>query len=357
MADTNLYRRGRTWWARVQRNNAEFRRSLKTTNKVTARNRLGTWLKNLDATEFGEKPRRSFEEVSERFIKEHLTAIKPKAATRYGVSLKNLSLHFGTKYIHEITPSALADFETARRSQGVTPSTIRRDLWCLSSMLTSCEDWEWIEDGSNFIPRYLRRRAKRGLKEGNPRTRYLTVEEEKRLLAATTEAVGQAITLAIETGLRLDELFSLQWWQVDAQRGIIQTTTRTKNGKARMVPLTKRSAQILAQLKRYDSTPFVLVNPDTKTRYVQMTKGLKAAMRRANIADFRWHDLRRTAGCRWLQRDGKSMAEVCILLGHSSIQVTEKSYAFLDAEATAQSLSGATEAGTKAGTGTADHAA
>ena len=64
----------------------------------------------------------------------------------------------------------------------------------------------------------------------------------------------------------------------------------------------------------------------------------------------RWHDLRRTAGCRWLQRDGKSMEEVSLLLGHSSVLVTENSYAFLEAEKVAESLAGHT----KAGTGTAE---
>jgi integrase len=80
-----------------------------------------------------------------------------------------------------------------------------------------------------------------------------------------------------------------------------------------------------------------------------MNKGLKAAARRAGIEDLRWQDLRRTAGCRWLQRDGKSMEEVSILLGHSSVMVTETRYAFLEAEDVAASLGH-----TNVGTGTAD---
>src|SRR5262249_8497535 len=79
-------------------------------------------------------------------------------------------------------------------------------------------------------------------------------------------------------------------------------------------------------------------NPDTGTRFVQMDKGLKAAARRSGIVDLQWHDLRRTAGCRWLQRDRKSMAEVSTLLGHSSIAVTEKAYAFIEPEVVAVSL-------------------
>lgn len=84
-----------------------------------------------------------------------------------------------------------------------------------------------------------------------------------------------------------------------------------------------------------------------------MNKGLAGAVRRRNnrlgpnecdalqIKDLRWHDLRRTAGCQWLQRDGKSMEEVSILLGHSSVTVTENRDAFVEAETVAESLSGA----------------
>jgi integrase len=77
-----------------------------------------------------------------------------------------------------------------------------------------------------------------------------------------------------------------------------------------------------------------------------MNKGLTACAKRAKVEDVRWHDFRRTAGCRWLQRDGRSMEEVSLLLGHSSVTVTEKIYAFLDAEAVASR--------TFPGTGTAD---
>jgi integrase len=345
-----LYRRGQIYWGRAQRRNREFRRSLKTANRSIAEKRFRDWLAELDAVAWGDKPTRSYAEAEEKFIREHLTVIKPRAAERYASSLKHLSEHFGGKLLRQITSGELSSFETKRRSQGVAAGTIRRDLACLSSLLTSCEDWEWIDDGGNIVPAYLRRRAKRGLKEAPPRTRYLCDGEEAKLLQAATPAVRQAILLAIDTGLRRDELFGLQWCQVDFGRGLIATTTRTKSGRSRQVPLPLRSAQILAHLPRRLDSPFVFVNPDTGTRYWQMNKGFRGAVRRAGLKDVRWHDLRRTAGCRWLQRDGRSMEEVSILLGHSSVVVTEQRYAFLDAEQVAASLSGRTFTGT----GTAD---
>jgi hypothetical protein len=45
------------------------------------------------------------------------------------------------------------------------------------------------------------------------------------------------------------------------------------------------------------------------------------------------------------QCDGKRIEEVSILLGHSSVQVTEQRYAFLEAERIAASISGRTNVG------------
>jgi integrase len=343
-----LYRRGESkiWWGRAQRQGREYRRSLKTADRALAERRFRQWLTDLDAIAWGEKPRRSFEEASERFFREHLPTLKPRGAERYITSLKSLAVYFDGKTLDQIRSAELSGFETARRTQAVSAGTIRRDLSCLSSIMTSATDWEWIDDGSNPVPSYLRRRARRGLKEPPPRTRYLTEPEERRLLDNASSVVLACIILAIETGLRRDELFGLRWPQVDLLRGTIATTTRTKSGRARKVPLRERSAQILAHLPRSISSDFVFVNPDTGTRYLQLNKGFKAAMRRARITDLRWHDLRRTAGCRWLQRDGKSMEEVSILLGHSSVLVTEARYAFLEGEAVAESLSSRTKTGT-----------
>ncbi len=340
---STIYRRDRIYWARAQRGNREFRRSLKTANRSIAEKRFRQWLDELDATAWGTKPRYSYDEASHRFVREHLTTLKPSGAKRYGVSLKALALHFGGKGLADITKAELSAFETRRRQDGVSSGTIRRDLSCLSSMLESATDWEWIEDGSNPVPSFMRRRAKRGLKEANPRTRYLTMDEEDRLLDEASPAVRDAIILAIDSGLRSDELFGLKWTQIDLVRGLITTTTRTKSGRDRKVPVGRRSAQILAQMPRQIDSPYVLNNPDTGTRYVHMLKGIKAAARRAGIVDLIWHDLRRTAGCRWLQRDRKTMDEVSTLLGHSSVEVTEQRYAFLISEDIAESLSTGTK--------------
>lgn len=331
-----IYKRGTVFWGRVQRQGKERRISLGTGNRRIAEKRLQQWIEDMDAVAWGEKPPRTWRETWERFGREHFPTIKHNSAKRYAVSLKALSRLLDGKTIQQITTSLLSEFETMRRSEGASAPTIRRDLVCLSLILAYCEEWEWLDDGRNIVPAYLRRRRRRGLKESAPRTRYLSEEEETALITALSSPLNAAaVMLSIDTGLRDQEIFSLQWNQVDFDRAVITTTTKTKSGRARMVPLAQRSAQALAAIPRHITSPYVFCHKDG-TRYQRMIKAFKTACQRANLPDIRWHDLRRTAGCRWLQRDNKPMEQVSMLLGHSSIAVTESRYAFLDAEAAAQ---------------------
>lgn len=330
-----VYKRGATYWGRAQREGREYRFTLRTKDRRTAEKRLQQWLNEMEAIAWGDKPPRSWQTVWERFMREHFPTIKPSSATRYAVSLTNLSKVLDGKNIQQVSTALLSEFETLRRSEGATAPTIRRDLACLSCILSYCEEWEWIEDGKNIVPAYMRRRRRKGLKEAPGRKRYLSEDEETSLLAKCSEPCRTAVILSIETGLRDQELLSLMWEQIDFKNGTIKTTTKTKSGRARFVPLSMRSAQILAQRPRHIKSPFVFFHEDGE-RMLRLNKAFKGAVRRSGLKDLRWHDLRRTAGCRWLQRDGRSMQEVCTMLGHSSVAVTEKSYAFLDDEKTAQ---------------------
>lgn len=337
-----LYKRGKTWWARAQRQNREFRRSLKTTDKAVAFRRFRAWLDELDKVGYGEKPTRSFSEAAERFATEQQRVLRPASARRYKVSLMHLIDHMGSLDLAKIGKAILSDFETKRRSEGVAAPTIRRDLACLSSVLGHAVDWEWID--VNPVPAYMRRRSRKGLREAPGRRRYLSREEEDTLLQNATPDVRRAIAFAIDTGLRLEEQFSLTWEKVDLSRARIMLGKETKTGIPRDVPFIGRAAQILAQMPRHIRSPFVFWHDDGKNgarRYNNMEKGLKAAAKRGGIKDLRWHDLRRTFGCRRLQEDGLSKEQVQELLGHASIVTTEKSYAFLDLDKIENSLKAA----------------
>lgn len=342
-----IYKRGKIWWARAQRKGQEYRKSLETGDRPTAQKRLQVWLAELEATSWGGRSRVSFADAARGFIVNYLPTLKPSSATRYGVSLKWLSDKFGASMLDEIGREELSSFESWRRALGASNPTIRRDLQCLSSVFSYCEDQDWIDDGRNPVPGFLKRRAKRGLTESPAKRRYLSPAEEAALLAECGELTHDAVCVAIDTGLRKEEQLSLLRTQVDLKRGMIETTQDTKNGRKRWVPLPPRSAQILAQrMKANNKSFFVFAHEDGK-RLVTFDNGFKAALRRAKLPKASWHDLRRTAGCRWLQRDKLSMEEVSKLLGHANMSTTEKHYAFLEEETVAQEASRRTRTGTR----------
>lgn len=330
-----IYKRGAVWWGRAQRQGREFRQSLGTRDRRVAEKRLQRWLEDMEAVAWGDKPPRAWADVWARFMREHFPTVKPASAKRYAVSLKNLSKVMDGRTIQQVRPALLSDFVTMRRAEGASAPTIRRDLVCLSLVMSYCEEWEWIEEGGNCVSAFLRKARRRGLREADARTRYLSEAEEAALIAQCGEPCLTAVLIAIETGLRDQEIMSLTWDQVDASARVIRTTKRTKSGRVRFVPLSPRLAQKLAQWPRHISGPYVLCHDDGR-RYVRLVKAFEGAVRRAGLKDVQFHDLRRTAGCRWIQRDGRTLDEVCALLGHSSVTVTEKSYAFLDLEAVAQ---------------------
>ncbi len=331
-----IYKRGRKWWARARRDGRERRQSLGTTSRVIAEQRLREWLDRLDAQAWGDKPRREYRKAMESFIQTHLPRLRPTTRARYMVSARLLHPHFNGTFLDEITSARLSEFETARRKQGAGSPTIRRDLLCLSSMFThAIVDLEWTD--SNPIGPFLSVQRRRGrLKESPPRTRYLSHEEEAALLAAADYDLAGQMAFAIDTGLRKSELWSLTWGQFqNGGKEVWIPAEKAKGGRERRVPLLPRSAQYRAQLPRHlhrGDEPDWVFRKANGERYGERRKAFLAAIEEAGLKDLIWHDLRRTCGCRLLQDHGMEMKKVADWLGHKSLTVTERSYAFLSVE-------------------------
>ena len=290
-------------------------------------------IEQLDAEVWGDKPRKTYGEGMRSFVLEHLPRLKSSTQARYRISARLLDPHFSGKYLDEITSARLAEFESERRRKGASAPTIRRDLLCLSSMFTHCEvDKEWCT--INPVSSFLRRERRRGqLKENPPRTRYLSLGEEADLLAAAEPDMAAQMAMAIDTGLRKGELWALTWGQIrGGYREVHIPAGQFKSDRERVVPLLPRSAGFLAQLPRHlrrggePDWVFCKINGE---RYGERRKAFLAAIKGAGLKDLIWHDLRRTCGCRLLQEHGLSMKKVGDWLGHKSVVVTERSYAFL----------------------------
>lgn len=335
-----------TYWGRCTRAGVERRKSLKTTDRVLAKKRLSDWVAKVEAIGFGERDAHTFDDMAVKFIDEHVPSLKESSGRRYGVSIDNLARVLEGYPLASVGKAAMTKFVTMRREEGAANPTIRRDLNCLSSMMEMAIDWEWID--VNPVGPFLKRMRRRGMKESPPRTRYLNHDEEARLLGQASDYVADAIRFAIDTGLRKEEQFSRTWDDVtvtgtktpekDNRKGVVRVAGfDAKNAKDRSVPLWPRAMDVIEGLTKSNQVPQLFWHYDDKhtltaRRFNTMDRGLKAAAKRAGIKDLRWHDLRRTCGCRLLQDEGFSMDKVSKWLGHSSVKVTERIYAFLEVE-------------------------
>jgi len=171
----------------------------------------------------------------------------------------------------------------------------------------------------------------------------------------------EAIELAVETGLRKEELFRLPWRSVDTSLGPnregairVEEQTRSrlvggkkwtpKNGRFRVVPLSPRAREIIADLRRranpspedqvipnVEGCPYVRLQSAGKGSGTAAWRVLKEAMGHS----VRWHDLRHLMAARCLQR-GIPIAVVSQWLGHSDFNLTAKRYGRFAAEAKEQ---------------------
>jgi integrase len=117
------------------------------------------------------------------------------------------------------------------------------------------------------------------------------------------------ILLALETAMRLGELLSLKWSRVDLDRDFAELQ-KTKNGHCRMVPLTGIALSVLSNRERDGDVVFPIKPGTLKQSWVRLVK-------RAGVADLRFHDLRHEAISRLLEK-GLSIPEAASVSGHKT---------------------------------------
>jgi integrase len=240
-------------------------------------------------------------------------------------ALLRLSPFFSPLSADQLTRQDLRAYVAKRRADGVVDSTINREFRSFRAALNFYTE----EHGLTFFNPL----SGFSLAESDPRIRYLTANEAKRLIHAAKDHpepyLECFIRLALATGCRSGEILKLQWSRVDFDhRYIILGRSDTKTKKRRFVPLNVDALETLGRLKVISASSAFVFPSSTTTGHIQsLKKGFRGACDRSCIYDFRIHDLRHTFAS-WLVQSGVSLYVVKELLGHSCITVTER-YAHL----------------------------
>jgi integrase len=317
----NLYRRGKTWWARFTVDGLEHRQSLRTVHVAEARIRLKKLKDDAEADSFWGGAQMSWETAMTRYRLEVMpAAVKPKTQQRYDVSLRQVSPHLEGKAMHAITTRDLSEMIAARRKARATNATIRRDLTAISRVFAAAKSWGACS--SNPARDYDRDMVR---ERRDPITLPTDEEVRQALAKAPTPLFASIMRFAAETGMRQAEILTLEWRQVDLSRKAI-TLSKTKTDSPRAVPLEQETVDFLEALPRRRKLVFAL--EDASYRNFPSNY---AVWRQANGVRFRFHDLRHRFAVLYLRKGGNIYA-LQQILGHASIKTTEIYLAHLTPE-------------------------
>jgi integrase len=311
-------------------NLAQARTLLARINGATA---TGNW-KPLRKELSGEQERDyTIKEFADVYLKEHCN-VRNRRPDFKEEKLKHIKEIIGGVKVREFSSADAAYFEKERAKaldprtdKPVSKATVNRGLAVLSHMMTFALKKRLISP-PHPMARYGR------LPEEEKALRVMTLEEERRLVQRVMDenvVIGCYVGLLGETGLRKTEGLNLKWDYVDKDRRVL-TVAASKSGRTRRVPLSDYALELLAKLPRIDGCPFVFVWSDTNQPVRDPRYWFFEGRKKAGLGWVGFHDLRHFRATQWIMR-GVDIRTVQGMLGHSTIQTTERYVKFVDTHA------------------------
>lgn len=261
----------------------------------------------------GEKPHRTWDEAALLWLTEKADK---KSIESDKVILRFLTPILRRKYLDEITRADIVQIGEERK-RATSPSRANRYLALLRAILNrAVKIWEWI-DKAPAVTLY---------KEPKRRIRYLTPEQVQRLMRELPSHQKPVVAFALLTGLRKSNILNLRWSQVDlANRAVTFSGEEMKNGNEHTVPLSDAAFNVVvAQIGK--NPEYVFTYRGNPIREIN-TKHFRAALKRAGIYNYRFHDNRHTWASLLIQ-NGVSLYELQEMGAWQSVEMVKR-YAHL----------------------------
>ena len=247
--------------------------------------------------------------------------IRNSTLKRYISIFRAWQAYASEKGLAELTDFDQAEMRAWRESWSCKPATQRLQLKLLRAFFTYAVDAGWV-------------RASPVVKLKAPRTRdrpkMPLTKEEVVSLVITAEDSGKPkekalILLMRYSGLSIRDAVTLRRDAIDSHNNL--TLRRAKSGELVIVPLHRLAIEALEQISHPDQVHFFWTGnslPVTTTKYWRVR--LQLIARKAGVKNFTPHRLRHTFAVEFLLAY-RSIEDLSTLLGHSSVNTTERHYA------------------------------
>ena len=330
----SIYKRNGYWWISFTTPSGKrIRQSAKTTDKRQAqefhdRLKADYWRYSY----LGESPEVSFEEAALAMLKasaDQKTYDKQLSHVEYWLK------HFSGRAIRSLTAREIMEcvpnltMDSRLSSKPMSNATKNRYLATMSKILTTAYKNDWISK----MPKVTR------FKEKKVNIRWITKEEALTLLDNLKPPwMKDVYIVALATGMRLNEILSLEWSDVNLEKAIAWVVAnKSKNQTPRAVPLNNDALNVLRGMKGKHFR-WVFFNAETGNRYTDINReDFKQALLLSNIHNFKFHDLRHTWAS-WHVQNGTPLMVLKELGGWRTIEMVQK-YAHLNATHLQQHIS------------------
>lgn len=262
-------------------------------------------------------------ELLNRYLREVTPQKKGAIVERYRIN-SWLKTDLAKRYLSTLKASDFAIWRDNRIKSGAAANTIRLELAVISNLFNVAKS-EWgFESLRNSTENIRTPKLPSG------RSRRVSDKEIDLLIKHTESTALQSILkIAIESGMRRGEIAALEWKHINlkARTALLPDT---KNGEARLIPLSTSCRDTIKSLPRNINGRLFNMTPHA------ISYAFIRACKRACITDLHFHDLRHEAITRFFER-GFSVMEVSSISGHKTLQMLKR-YTHLKAENLAKKL-------------------
>ena len=276
------------------------------------------------------KAKKAVPTFSEFFETVYLPEIKPRLRSwkkSEGIYRMYLKDEFGHLRLNEIRKQSVHALGARLVERGLSPSMSDHVLKVIRAALNISVSFGVID--VNPISRV------RLLRVDNRVERYMSPDELDRLLAVLRTDGNRPVCLvalmALASGMRLNEVTSARWADVNREARTLRIAASTsKSKRIRSVPLNDIAMDVLDQLGTEGKSEYLFVSGKTGAHLSHIHKVWDRLRKKAELPNLRLHDLRHQYAS-FLVNSGRSLYEVQKILGHSSHSVTER-YAHLSSK-------------------------
>jgi len=336
MARGFVRKRQDTWYAYWRDLQGRQRSKAVSPRKKDAEKYLDTVQATVHAGTFREIEDVTFAVFAKRWLDDY-AAVSVKASTlaTYTSRINGpYTVAFGPLKLSQIGTVDVQHYLATLTRKKLTAATVRAHLVLLRNMFNHAVAWGHLAHNPAG--------PVKGPKLPHTEMECLTPAEVKVFLAACDERHRALFSTSVMTGMRLGELLSLKWDDINWRAGTIRVRRSLYNGKF-VEPKTSRSVRVIGMSNRLAAillehklaapySPYDLVFPTpegTPMDPANLRKRVFAdTLTRAKLRKIRIHDLRHTFAS-LLINQGENLKYVQAQLGHSSITTTVDRYGHL----------------------------